>query len=54
MHVTVTGGAGYIGALLVRELQSGGHTVTVLDRLLHGQDEVATLVEELGATLVRG
>jgi nucleoside-diphosphate-sugar epimerase len=54
MHVTITGGAGYIGALLVRELLSAGHTVTALDSLLHGQDEVAALVEELGATLVRG
>ena len=54
MHVTVTGGAGYIGALLVRELRSAGHTVAALDLLLHGQEEAAALVEELGATLVTG
>jgi nucleoside-diphosphate-sugar epimerase len=53
MHVTVTGGAGYIGALLVDELRSGGHSVTVLDSLLHGQDDVADQVEAAGARLVR-
>jgi nucleoside-diphosphate-sugar epimerase len=54
MRVTITGGAGYIGALLVAELASSGSDVTVLDSLLHGQDEVAGELEGLGARLVRG
>ena len=37
----MTGGAGYIGALAVRELLAGRREVRVLDSLLHGQEEVA-------------
>ena len=37
MRVTVTGGAGYIGALASRELLDAGHEVRALDLLLHGQ-----------------
>jgi nucleoside-diphosphate-sugar epimerase len=33
----VTGGSGYIGALLVQELREAQHEVRVLDSLLHGQ-----------------
>ena len=33
----VTGGAGYIGSILVPALISRGYTVTVLDSLIHGQ-----------------
>ena len=47
--MTVTGGAGYIGALLVAELTTGGWDVTVLDSLLHGQATVASAVAGLGA-----
>jgi nucleoside-diphosphate-sugar epimerase len=50
----VTGGAGYIGALAVEELRGAGHDVRVLDTLLHGQDEVAVGLGELGAELIRG
>lgn len=34
--VLVTGGAGYIGSILVQELLRGGYRVRVLDSLLHG------------------
>ena len=54
MKVTVTGGAGYIGAPATRELLSAGHEVTVLDSLLHGQDDVATALGAAGARVVRG
>lgn len=36
MKVLVTGGAGYIGSLVSRELLASGHEVTVVDSLLHG------------------
>jgi nucleoside-diphosphate-sugar epimerase len=54
VKVTVTGGAGYIGARTTRELLSAGHAVTVLDSLLHGQDAIAAALEGAGARVVRG
>ncbi|HEY1832908.1 MAG TPA: NAD(P)-dependent oxidoreductase [Solirubrobacteraceae bacterium] len=50
----VTGGSGYIGALLVRELLETGHEVRVLDSLLHGQEDIASEQEQAGVTVVRG
>jgi nucleoside-diphosphate-sugar epimerase len=37
-NVLVTGGAGYVGSLLVPRLLALGHTVTVLDLYLYGHD----------------
>lgn len=37
MKVLVTGGAGYIGSILVRELLDKGYSVIVLDRLFFGR-----------------
>lgn len=39
-HVVVTGGAGYIGSLLVGELLRNGYRVSVLDKLLFGGDSL--------------
>ncbi len=50
----VTGGSGYIGALLVRELLEAGHEVRVLDSLLHGQEDIAAEQEQAGVQVVRG
>jgi nucleoside-diphosphate-sugar epimerase len=49
----VTGGSGYIGALLVEELRQSGHDVRVLDSLLHGQEEIAAEQEQAGVQVIR-
>lgn len=40
MNILITGGAGYIGSLLVAELLRGGHTVRVLDNLTFGPNSL--------------
>ncbi|MFN2502094.1 MAG: UDP-glucose 4-epimerase GalE [Pyrinomonadaceae bacterium] len=39
MNILVTGGAGYIGSVVVEELLKGGHNVSVLDNLSKGHRE---------------
>jgi nucleoside-diphosphate-sugar epimerase len=53
LKTLVTGGSGYIGALLVRELQEAGREVRVLDSLLHGQEEIAAEQERAGVQVIR-
>jgi nucleoside-diphosphate-sugar epimerase len=49
----VTGGSGYIGAMLVKELLDAGREVRVLDSLLHGQEEIAAEQEQAGVQVIR-
>jgi nucleoside-diphosphate-sugar epimerase len=49
----VTGGSGYIGALLVKELLQTGQEVRVLDSLLHGQEDIAAEQEQAGVQVIR-
>ena len=37
MRILITGGAGYLGSVLVDRLLDGGHEVTVLDNLMYNQ-----------------
>jgi nucleoside-diphosphate-sugar epimerase len=53
VNTTVTGGAGYIGALVVDELLQAGHDVRVLDVLLHGQQDIASELEGRGVEVIR-
>lgn len=55
MKVLVVGGAGYVGAVLVRELLARGHAVRVCDRLFYGdaglaevRDAIALEVDDVG------
>ncbi|MEW6048041.1 MAG: NAD(P)-dependent oxidoreductase [Bacillota bacterium] len=56
MRVLVTGGAGYIGAVLTETLLAAGHSVRCLDRFFFGRDAVAHLEREYPdrLELVRG
>ncbi len=40
LKIAVTGGAGYIGSILVPRLLEEGYEVTVLDNLMHGQNSL--------------
>ena len=52
--VLVTGGAGYIGIPLVQELLAKGYAVTVLDKLLYGDQGLAGLSESEQLRIVEG
>jgi nucleoside-diphosphate-sugar epimerase len=49
----ITGGSGYIGALLAEELRESGREVRVLDSLLHGQEDIAAEQEAAGVEVIR-
>lgn len=52
--VLVTGGAGYIGSILVPELLRRGHEVTVIDNFMYGQTSLADCVHDENLHIVRG
>lgn len=54
LKTLVTGGSGYIGAMLVQELREAGREVRVLDSLLHDQEEIALEQERAGVQVIRG
>lgn len=53
-HVLVTGGAGYIGAILVPELLARGCSVTVVDNFLYGQTSLLDCCHDEKLTILRG
>ena len=50
--ILITGGAGYVGSLLVPALLADGHSVTVYDTLWYGKDFLPT--EDPRLTVVQG
>ena len=44
--ILITGGAGYVGSVLVRKLVSLGYDVKVIDSLVFGNDGISSLINE--------
>jgi nucleoside-diphosphate-sugar epimerase len=53
-RVLVTGGAGYVGSVLVPKLLAAGHAVNVLDLFLYGEDVLDAVKGDPNLRLVKG
>ena len=54
MKILVTGGAGYIGSILVPELLKRGHEITVIDSFIYNQTSLLDCCYNKNLTIVRG
>lgn len=52
--ILVTGGAGYLGSILVPALLEAGHRVTVLDNFMYRQNSLASVCAHPGFEVVNG
>ena len=53
-NILVTGGAGYLGSILVPELIRSGNTVTVLDNFIYKQNSLANVCSDENFIVVKG
>jgi nucleoside-diphosphate-sugar epimerase len=54
MKIVVTGGAGYLGSILVPRLLDEGHAVTVIDSFMYGQASLLDCCHHGALAIVRG